>query len=261
MGMPLNLLLIRHGQSEGNLANQKARDGDFSHFSEEYRNRSGRHWNLTEKGIGQARKSGEWLKLNKLNKFFRYYTSSYLRARQTSAHLNLPDASWIIESRMRERDHGDIDTLPAMEFPIKYPDNSRTRKADSLYWRPPGGESIADVRLRARSMFDTLHRECSGENVIFVCHGDFIRAARAELEYMSDEEWDKLELESGLHVGNAEILHYTRINPETDEDLGRLGWMRRFNPSDENPAWSKWHKIGRKKYSNQELLLPKADQD
>ncbi len=253
MAMPLNLILVRHGQSEGNLANKKARTGDFSHFSEEYRNRAGRHWKLTDLGVEQAKSSGNWLRKNKLDKFFRYYTSSFVRAKQTAAHLGLEDAAWTIETRLRERDHGDIDTTPAAEFANKYPDNARTRGADSLYWRPPGGESIADVRLRVRSMLDTLHRECDGSDVIFVCHGDFIRATRAELEYLSDEQWDLLESQAKLNVGNAEVVHYTRLNPKTGKDERRLMWSRKFCPG-LMEDWAEWVEVGRKKYSNKELL-------
>lgn len=253
MGMPLNLILVRHGQSEGNLANKRAREGDFSLFSEEYRNGAGRRWNLTELGVEQAKNSGDWLRRNGMGKFFRYYTSSFVRARQTAAHLSLDGAEWNIEPRLRERDHGDIDVTPAMEFAIKYPENARTRKADSLYWRPPGGELIADVRMRVRSMFDTLHRECSEKDVIFVCHGDWIRAARAELEYMSDEQWDELEAQAKLKVGNAEILQYSRLNPQTGKDEGRLSWRRSYCQGLDDD-WTEWVEIGRKKYSNEELL-------
>ena len=59
MYLPKNLLLIRHGQSEGNVASRASRDGDHDHYSPSFRIRSAHSWNLSPNGESQARKCGE----------------------------------------------------------------------------------------------------------------------------------------------------------------------------------------------------------
>jgi broad specificity phosphatase PhoE len=254
MGMPRNIILIRHGESEGNFANSLAKKGDISLFSKDYRDTPGHRWRLTENGVNQAQTTGAWLKENQMSNFFRYYCSTYVRTRETAAQLSLDNAKWVLDSRVRERDWGDIGSIPIMEFVKEYPRNALVKKIDSLYWRPPGGESIADVRLRVRDLFSTLHRECDLEDVIIVTHGEFMRACRAELEYMTDDEWIAENSTPSGKIRNAEILHYTRENPDTKKIEKRITWVRKVCSWDENKGEDNWIKLIRKKYSNDDLL-------
>ena len=55
MGMPKNLFLVRHGQSEGNLVRKKYEEtGDESFFSDEFLGLHESQYQLTELGIEQA---------------------------------------------------------------------------------------------------------------------------------------------------------------------------------------------------------------
>ena len=59
-----------------------------------------------------------------------------------------------------------------------YPELARLRREDPVRFRPPGGESGADVLARARSFLD--EREAAGRDTLVVCHGvinKFLRAA------------------------------------------------------------------------------------
>src|ERR1700722_18361885 len=80
MAMPLDLVLIRHGESEGNVAFGKSRQGDDSHFTPKFLTRHSSHWRLTTRGAHQARCAGDWLRENVAESFDRYYVSEYLRA-------------------------------------------------------------------------------------------------------------------------------------------------------------------------------------
>src|SRR3989344_3907849 len=53
---PLELVFVRHGESEGNVAVKAAERGDTSYFTPEFRKRHSSTWDLTKKGIqeGQA---------------------------------------------------------------------------------------------------------------------------------------------------------------------------------------------------------------
>lgn len=62
MSMPSDLIIIRHGESEGNVANASARSGNMTWFEhEEFSKRHSSTWRLTDRGIGQAQMAGQWL--------------------------------------------------------------------------------------------------------------------------------------------------------------------------------------------------------
>ena len=61
-GMPQDLILVRHGESEGNVALNAAKRGDTSHMTEAYRQRSAADYRLTDKGRRQAALAGQWVR-------------------------------------------------------------------------------------------------------------------------------------------------------------------------------------------------------
>ena len=65
--LPIDLIFVRHGQSEGNLAHRMSEKGDNSFFTPEFRERHSRAFRLTNKGIEQAKSAGFWLKKNNIN--------------------------------------------------------------------------------------------------------------------------------------------------------------------------------------------------
>lgn len=253
MAMPNHLVIVRHGHSEGNLVVEYARQGDDSFYTPDFRERPGHRWRLTENGRKQASVSGRWISENIGSEFDRYYVSPYVRTRETAAFLNLPNAEWRIDQRLRERDWGDIGSMPLAEFKENFPYNAFTKQIDALYWRPPGGESIADVRLRVRNFLDTLHRECEGKRVLVVTHGEFMWAARAEFEYLTDEQWILADKNPEQKIHNTQVIHYSRINPESDSQEKYLSWVKSVCPWMETTN-NLWNQIERKKFSNKDLL-------
>jgi broad specificity phosphatase PhoE len=77
--MPVDLVLVRHGQSEGNLAQKLSREGDVSHWSKEFRERHNSLYRLTDTGRLQARIAGEYIKAFISPYFDKYFTSEYVR--------------------------------------------------------------------------------------------------------------------------------------------------------------------------------------
>lgn len=221
MAMPNNLFLIRHGESEGNVAIHNARSGDESAYTDEFVTTPDRNWQLTTKGISQAQITGKWLKntLKTLEEDFsniRFYVSPFVRTRQTAGHLGL-DAEWFLNRSLRERDWGDISTIPYREFlnASHYKFSAQKKKVDPLYWRPPGGESIVDVaENRVRNFLDTLHRKNSHNTVIAVTHGEFMRATRLVLERVDDETYLSWDEDPNERIENCEIFQYSRIRSE-----------------------------------------------
>lgn len=264
-GMPVDLVLVRHGQSEGNIAVKAALNGDESFYTDAFVNTPGHQWRLSQKGRDQAACTGAWLREQfidnpRLGPFDRHYVSPFVRTRETAAlldvhwttparriafaGLSLPfsctkqthQPRWYLNRSLRERNWGWIDTLPKSRFNTS-PEFALSRKQqdnDPLYWTPPGGESIADVaENRVRNFLDTLHREMTGRRVIAVTHGEWMSAFRTIIERLDDDQFADIDADSGESIHNCEVFHYTRRNPHVrhgSDISGRVEWVRRARP-------------------------------
>lgn len=256
--LPRNLILVRHGESEGNVANGKSEQGDHSYFTPEFRDRHSSSFRLTDRGREQAKAAGKWLKGNGWGKFTHYFTSEYLRAAETAGYLGLSEAEWRIDFRLRERDHGLMDVAPFNERQGKFADYLHEHQVQRFYCPLPSGESMAQLceRLRA-GIIDTLHRECAEGEVIIVSHGDVMRALRALLERTSGHVYHREDSNRQLFqkIHNAQIIHYTRVDPvNPDIILPHMGWVRSICPWDMERSSNEWRRIERRQYSNQDLL-------
>ena len=85
----------------------------------------------------------------------------------------------------------------------------------TIFARPPGGESMADVAQRVYLFLGMLFRERAGQRVLVVTHGGTLRMFRMLLE-----RWDWDEAETRFHadsVPNCSATTYT-----FDPEAGRL---------------------------------------
>lgn len=254
---PLELVFVRHGESEGNVADDASKHGDHSHFTDEFRARHSSSWNLTPKGESQAKVAGEWIKENINHGVFDgYYVSSYKRARRTAGLLNLPKAMWNIRDYIREHDWGNLDVMTKEESVALYPQVMKGKQINPYYFSAPGGESLADVVIRARvGIIATLYREYSNERAIVVSHGNLMWPIRIIMENILPEEY--LELKNKKNpkdkIENCQILHYSRIDPQTHKITEKFNWMRSVCPWNPDPDCDDWRQIVHKKYTNKEL--------
>ena len=256
MTMPIDLVLVRHGESEGNVAFRRSADGDHSLINDAFLNRHSSRWRLTDLGVRQAHAAGDWLRRNVAVEFDRYYVSEYLRAMETAGHLGFPHAEWRCEFFLRERDWGVFDLMSFQERRQRYSEDLARRKLDAFYWTPPGGESLASVALRIDRVLNTLHRECADKRVLIVCHGEVMWTFRVRLERMSQERYGELDRDKDVKVKlhNCQVLHYTRRCPHTGTIAPYLGWLRSTCPWDEDLSDNQWRPIERNKYSSTDLL-------
>lgn len=256
MAMPKNLVLVRHGESEGNLATKLSKKGDDSMFTDDFMNRHSSTWRLTEQGKIQAHIAGKWIKENMNESFQRFYVSEYDRAKETAALLDLPEAQWMVTYYLREREWGELAVMPISERRGKFAENLRRKDAEPFYWIPTGGESMPTLCLRLEKILDTLHRECEGRNVLLVVHGEVMWAFRYLLERLTYSEIMKLEHSADPHdkIHNCQIIHYTRRNPFSGEIVPYLSWVRSICPTDLTLSSDEWRGVVRKKFSNEELL-------
>lgn len=255
MTMPLDLILVRHGQSEQNHILHEARKGDNS-LDDLYRATPPSQFRLTDLGREQAEKTGAWLKAEGFGSFDRRYVSDYVRAKETAGHLDIAGPNWYVEHGLREREWGELDGMTWEDREKYFQTRAWEPSVDPLYWVPPNGESIAQMMMRIRTLLDTMHRECSDKQVIVVCHGEVMWAFRYLLERMSSQRWAELEAsdEPGVKIYNCQVLHYTRRNPETQELSNHLNWMRSVCPSDTSNSGPGWIPIDRQTFTNAELL-------
>ena len=139
MGMPLDLYVIRHGESEANVIINAGEQGDNSLYTQDNVTVPDRSWRLTATGRKQADCIGRWL-VAQQQLFDRYLVSPYVRTRETAATMALPKAKWEETRVLRERSWGEINTITQDDFRTNYARNWMFKRTDPLYWRPPAGE-------------------------------------------------------------------------------------------------------------------------
>lgn len=258
--MPAELVLVRHGESEGNVVHGAGKHGDFSLETEAYAEKLSSEWRLTERGIEQAQAAGAWIREQIGTDFRRAYTSRFLRARETAGHLGLDLSNWYLSQYIHERNWGILDQLSQEQRHA--PEFDRTwqiRKERPLDWRPLDGESIIDMCQRLKVPLDTISREADGQRVIMVCHGEVIRTYRLLLEHMKEPdfvEWVQSSEERDK-IHNGEVVQYTRrVDPEDPESelAEHLEWRRSVCPWDPDLSRNEWERIVRPKYSDIELI-------
>jgi broad specificity phosphatase PhoE len=260
MGMPKNLFLVRHGQSEGNLVRKQFEEsGEESFFSDEFLGLHESQYALTPLGAEQAKKAGCWFSENDFLKFDRMLVSNNVRAMQTAACLGINNPQWMQDFNLRERDGGLFNVIKPSKRDKQYADQQKFYDTQPFLFRPPQGESIADVCQRIKIVLDTLARECDGKNVVIVCHGHVIRTFMIILNRLSLKKTNEflMTTEEWGRVPNCSIVHYTRENPH-DKQLGlsdRFDWYRMIRPSGGGEKEDKFSDIVRTKFSNEDLLL------
>ena len=185
----MNLILIRHGQSEWNALNQ------FTGWKDP---------GLTAKGVEEAHNAGRIINNLKIN-FDLVFTSALIRAQNTAEiilkEINQP-LSTIKNQALNERNYGDLAGLNK--------DDARKRWGDEQVhiWRrsydipPPGGESLKDTGERVLPYFmKEIHPHvCKGKNVLVAAHGNSLRSLIKFLDNISDEDIVKLEIPTGAPI-------------------------------------------------------------
>jgi len=260
MALPRDLILVRHGESEGNVAIHASREGNDRFYTDAFRACHSAHWRLTPTGCKQAELAGEWIVANFGDTFDGYFVSELLRAKETAAYLKLPYARWRIKSQLIERSRGHLDIITRQERRDRFPEELALKERFPYLWTPPGGESIADVRNRLHAFLGLLHREFDGKTAIVVVHGEIIDAFRMILEFLPLEEYNRIRASSDDrdHTHNCQIIHYTRRtdpNDLWDHNLTPyLGWVRSVWPLDPTKSRNGWQAIERKTFSNNDLL-------
>lgn len=216
---PSELIIIRHGRSERNDKKEKAKEMKAKHgvdlpvWCDGTRDQD---TNLTVEGYRQASSVGNELnkRYSSENRINVFLVSPYIRTRQTAEailqNLNYP-VKKVTEERVREIEFGILDGLTPEGVRVKYPEEIERRKKEGKYWyRPPGGESRPDVRLRCHSVLDTLVRDYQGQKVVIICHSVVVLAIRSLLERWDEDQYMQVDREDD--VKNCGITRYAYSN-------------------------------------------------
>eukprot|EP01079_Euglenida_sp_SAG-EU17-18_P010655 gene10655-1937_t len=248
---PMDLVLVRHGESEGNLAEHRKDHGEEAAWGQLLADeRHTSRFRLTQRGSrqvdpsvshnsGAAQKAGQFIKRHISSTFDRYFCSEYVRAMETAGHLGLLNANWDLEFYLREREAGSPSDPADTKAQPAY------RQLDAFYWHPEDGESVAIQSVQSFSRVDhvltRLREECAGHTpsvplyilgglarVLIVCHGNVMNAFRIRMENIQQLNFHTMLAEHPM--SNCHILHYTRRCPDTGSINSQFKWLRSMSP-------------------------------
>ena len=187
---PAQLTLVRHGESLGNVANAEAYAAQAEHLDLAVNDPS---VELSDLGIRQAEALGKRLgDLAAGEQPTVVVVSTYVRAQQTADHVlataGLEHLPRLADERLRDREQGVLDRLTWFGVRKRSPEEAVRRSYLGKFWyRPPGGESWADVALRIRHVLRDIRSDFAGERVLVVSHDVPILMARYVLESLTPQ--------------------------------------------------------------------------
>jgi probable phosphoglycerate mutase len=204
------LLLVRHGESEANVAAAEASASGALRIAVPARDADVQ---LSPTGVAQAEALGRRLgELTAAAAPQAVWASTYRRARST-AEIALAEAGLdlvpVIDERLRDRELGILDLLTAHGVATRLPaEADRRRRLGKFYYRPPGGESWADVALRLRSVLGDLRRDHEDGRVLIFSHEAIVLLLRYVVEDLT--EADLMQLARENTIANCSVTTWRR---------------------------------------------------
>lgn len=235
---PDAILLVRHGESHGNVARDRAEAAGLAIIDVEQRDMD---VPLSDRGTAQARALGRWFAQQPPDERPTAVVSSpYERARQT-AELMIEscgeEVELTVDERLREREFGILDRLTKAGIKERFPEQAELRTfLGKFYHRPPGGESWADVALRVRSILDELTVHYQGERVAIVSHQVVILMFRYVIERLS--EADILSIDRDTELANCSITSFIVNEAAERPKLDRFNFVGGVEDEGEEVTWS-----------------------
>lgn len=202
------LVLVRHGQSAGNVADAEARREGLGRLELATRDAD---TPLSADGEHQARAVGRHLRdLEARQRPQVVLTSPYVRAARTAALAVEGLAVDVVpDERLRERDLGAFDGLTGVGIRESFPEEARRRSmTGKFYYRPPGGESWTDVAMRVRQFLMELRQAHGDRRVWIFTHQAVIMSFRFVLERLDESQL--LEIDRSEALPNCSFTRYTR---------------------------------------------------
>jgi broad specificity phosphatase PhoE len=166
MAPPPLIVLVRHGRTAANAARLLLGHADPP---------------LDDTGVAQAREVAAVLAPLEVS---RVLTSPLSRTRQTAAIIAGETRPVEVDDRWIELDYGDLDQSPMADVSADIWARWRT----DIDFRPPGGETLAELGRRVRGACDELAASLApGDTAVVVSHVSPIKAAAAWALGVGDE--------------------------------------------------------------------------
>lgn len=208
---PGELVLVRHGESIGNVAATEAGRRGAERLDLDVRDAD---TPLSDTGKEQAAAVGAHLKERAEEACPDLIVSSpYRRAAQTAARAV---EEWgcghevVLDERLRERDLGVFDGLTSAGIRAQYASEATRRsRVGKFYYQPPSGESWCDVTLRVRSLLADIRDSYEDKRVWLFTHQAVIMAFRYVLEHLTEQEL--LRIDAELDLPNCSLTTYERV--------------------------------------------------
>jgi broad specificity phosphatase PhoE len=206
IGGPSALWLVRHAESVGNVADARAHEQGAGRLKLDIRDPD---VPLSETGCSQAQALGRWMAgLPEGERPTAVLSSPFERA-MTTARLAAEPLGLRVrpDERLRERDFGAFDGMTGAGIREEFPAEAQRRELlGKFYYRPPGGESWADVALRIRSLLATEAIRHDGGRLLLVAHQAVIMVFRYVLEELTEQEL--LEVDRHERIANTSVTRY-----------------------------------------------------
>lgn len=185
----MDLVIVRHGQSEQNVALDLLEDNLEAVLKQQKEIRD-MDIPLTKQGLWQAEHTGRYFKI--CSDFDICFSSPYKRTLQTAEKIISEigyDLKIFKDNRLREKEFGRLHGFSTEEIKQKYPEEFHDRKRDGKYWyRLPRGENYPDVEARIHSFLDKLVRDYGGKKVLVVTHQVPYLMFRALFEHLGEKK-------------------------------------------------------------------------
>jgi broad specificity phosphatase PhoE len=209
-GGATSVLLVRHGESAANVAATAAEAAGAEVIDMPLRDAD---VPLTETGTDQAGAVRRWLDGRPAANYpDTVWVSPYRRAAETASIAIAGGPAGLRQrgdERLRDRELGVLDLLTTRGVEERQPiEAARRRRLGKYYYRPPGGESWADVALRIRSFLPELDADDCGPTALVVSHDAVILLFRMVCEGLTEPE--ALHLARTEPLLNASITHLVR---------------------------------------------------
>ena len=202
------LVLVRHGESIGNLADAEARRRGAGRLDLDTRDPD---TPLSRRGEHQADVLARHVAGVDVQQRPEVLLSSpYARAAQTARIVaDTLDLQPLVDERLRERDLGIFDGLTGLGIRESHPEEAERRsRLGKFYYRPPGGESWTDVALRVRQVLLDLAALHADRRVWVFTHQAVIMSFRLVLEGLDERRL--LDVDRDEPLGNCSITRYVR---------------------------------------------------
>lgn len=260
---PMEIMLIRHGESEANRVQRAEKNGLVSPLAAEVYGRHDFQHHLTAQGVRQAKAAravllGEGIVPEIY--FDEHYVSTYQRPIETFAYITDGNADPLTSLWLIERDWGRYGNTPLADRTEMFAETERLKEISTFMTRYDGGENIPDVATRLKHWIDTINREQTDKKVMAVVHGELMWTARYLFEGLTTKQWEAMDKDKALRIGNCCILWYSRQNPENPDETSRTisgGWRRMIDPfePDKSPYGGEWQKLpGRTRLMGKDIL-------